>query len=128
MRELLAAAHGVYTELKNLCIWNKTNGGMGSLYRSRHELVFVFKNGKDAHLNNVQLGRFGRNRTNVWNYAGANSFARKGQRRALELHPTAKPIAMVIRSACRLRRTIQHATIPIATSVAPYAFLNSCLS
>jgi DNA modification methylase len=57
--------------------------------------VFVFRNGKEQHLNNVQLGRFGRNRTNVWNYAGANSFARKGRKRALELHPTAKPVALV---------------------------------
>jgi DNA modification methylase len=68
---------------------------MGSLYRSRHELIFVFRNGKEQHRNNVQLGRFGRNRTNVWNYAGANSFPRKGRKRALELHPTVKPIALV---------------------------------
>jgi DNA modification methylase len=61
----------------------------------RHELVFVFRNGKQAHLNNVQLGRFGRNRTNVWNYPGANGFPRKGAENALELHPTVKPIAMV---------------------------------
>jgi DNA modification methylase len=93
--EMLAAGRAAGCDLLNLCVWVKSNGGMGSLCRSRHELVFVFKNGKEAHLNNVQLGRFGRNRTNVWNYAGANSFARKGQRRALDLHPTAKPIAMV---------------------------------
>jgi DNA modification methylase len=68
---------------------------MGSLYRSRHELIFVFRNGKEQHRNNVQLGRFGRNRTNVWIYAGANSFPRKGRKRALELHPTVKPIALV---------------------------------
>lgn len=68
---------------------------MGSLYRSRHELVFVFRNGKEAHLNNVQLGRFGRNRQNVWNYPGVNSFARKGSERALNLHPTVKPTALV---------------------------------
>jgi DNA modification methylase len=93
--EMLVAGRAAGHDLLNLCVWVKSNGGMGSLYRSRHELVFVFRNGKEAHLNNVQLGRFGRNRTNVWNYAGANSFARKGQRRALDLHPTAKPIAMV---------------------------------
>jgi DNA modification methylase len=63
--------------------------------RWRHELVFVFRNGKETHLNNIQLGRFGRNRTNVWNYAGANSFPRKGQGSALDLHPTVKPIALV---------------------------------
>jgi DNA modification methylase len=95
MEEMLAAGRATGFDLLNLCVWVKSNGGMGSLYRSRHELVFVFRNGKEAHLNNVQLGRFGRNRTNVWNYAGANSFARKGQENALDLHPTAKPIALV---------------------------------
>ena len=67
----------------------------GPLYRSQHELVFVFRNGKAKHINNVQLGRFGRNRANVWNYAGANSFPRKGRKKGLDLHPTVKPIAMV---------------------------------
>ena len=95
MGEMLAAGRAAGLDLLNLCVWVKSNGGMGSLYRSRHELVFVFRNGKEAHLNNVQLGRFGRNRTNVWNYAGANSFPRKGQRNALDLHPTVKPIALV---------------------------------
>jgi hypothetical protein len=75
IEELMAAGHGVYGELKNLCVWVKDNGGMGSLYRSQHELVFVF----DAHRNNVQLGQFGRNRSNVWRYPGANSFARYGE-------------------------------------------------
>jgi hypothetical protein len=78
MGEILAAGRAAGFDLLNLCVWVKSNGGMGSLYRSRHELVFVFRNGKEGHLNNVQLGRFGRNRTNVWNYAGANSFPRKG--------------------------------------------------
>jgi DNA methylase len=80
--ELLAAGHDVYGELKNLCIWVKANGGMGSFYRSQHELVFVFKNGRNGHRNNIQLGRFGRNRTNVWHYPGVNSFfplRRRGQ-------------------------------------------------
>jgi DNA modification methylase len=95
MGEMLAAGHATGCSLLSLCIWVKANAGMGSFYRSRHELVFVFRNGKEAHLNNVQLGRFGRNRTNVWNYAGVNSFARKGQERALNLHPTVKPIALV---------------------------------
>jgi DNA modification methylase len=95
MAEILAAGCTAHLDLLNLCVWVKSNGGMGSLYRSRHELVFVFRNGKGAHLNNVQLGRFGRNRTNVWNYAGANSFPRKGQASALDLHPTVKPIALV---------------------------------
>ena len=94
--ELLTAGRGVYRELKNLCVWVKDNGGMGSLYRSQHELVFVFKHGCNGHRNNVQLGRFGRNRSNVWRYPGANSFARCGGEGNLSaLHPTVKPVAMV---------------------------------
>ncbi len=76
MPELLAAGKQVYSELKNGCVWVKDNGGMGSLYRSQHELIFVFKSGKESHRNNVQLGQFGRYRTNVWNYPGVNSFSR----------------------------------------------------
>jgi DNA modification methylase len=95
MREILAAAGGAGLDLLNLCVWAKNNGGMGPLYRSRHELVFVFKNGQEPHLNNVQLGRFGRNRSNVWNYPGANSFPQKKGSPRLDLHPTAKPIALV---------------------------------
>jgi DNA modification methylase len=94
--ELLAAGRDVYGELKNLCVWVKDNGGMGSLYRSQHELVFAFKHGRNGHRNNVQLGRFGRNRSNVWRYPGANSFARCGEEGNLSaLHPTVKPVAMV---------------------------------
>ena len=92
--ELLSAARGVYSELKNLCVWNKTNGGMGSLYRSKHELVFVFKAGTAPHINNVELGRYGRYRTNVWDYAGVNSFG-KDRDAELALHPTVKPVALV---------------------------------
>jgi DNA modification methylase len=96
IEELLAATGEVYGELKNLCIWVKDNGGMGSLYRSGHELVFVFKHGQGSHRNNVQLGRFGRNRTNVWHYPGANSLSRRGEEgNLLALHPTVKPVAMV---------------------------------
>ena len=95
MGELTTAGQGAGFDLLNLCVWVKSNGGMGSLYRSQHELVFVFRNGKERHRNNVQLGRFGRNRTNVWNYPGANSFPRKGRHTGLDLHPTSKPIAMV---------------------------------
>jgi len=95
MGEMLAAGESSECELINLCVWAKSNGGMGSLYRSQHELVFVFKNGKEAHLNNVQLGRFGRNRTNVWNYPGFNGFRRKGTEAASVFHPTVKPVAMV---------------------------------
>jgi DNA modification methylase len=96
MKEILAAGKQAYTELKNLCVWSKGCGGMGSLYRSAHELVFVFKNGRNSHRNNVQLGQFGRYRTNVWNYPGANSFSRTTEEgNLLELHPTVKPVALV---------------------------------
>jgi DNA modification methylase len=95
MRELLAAAGRVYTEQKNLCIWNKTNAGMGSLYRSKHELVFVFKLGTEAHVNNIELGRHGRYRTNVWDYAGATAGPSGPERADLALHPTVKPVAMI---------------------------------
>jgi DNA modification methylase len=95
MAEILAASRAANLDLLNLCVWAKTNGGMGSLYRSRHELVFAFKSGQDPHTNNIQLGRFGRNRSNVWNYPGTNSFARSGPKRQLESHPTVKPIALV---------------------------------
>jgi DNA modification methylase len=94
--ELLAAGREAYGELKNVCVWVKDNAGMGSLYRSQHELVLVFKQRGGAHRNNVQLGRFGRNRSNVWRYPGANSFARHGEEgNLLALHPTVKPVAMV---------------------------------
>lgn len=94
MGEVLAATHDAYSELKNLCVWAKTNAGMGSLYRSQHELVFVFKRGAAPHINNVELGRFGRNRTNVWNYAGVNTFS-KERDAELAIHPTVKPVALV---------------------------------
>src|SRR5438477_2671550 len=94
--ELSAAARDARGELKNLCVWVKDNGGMGSLYRSQYELVFVFKHGRNGHRNNVQLGQFGRNRSNVWRYPGANSFARCGEEGNLSaLHPTVKPVALV---------------------------------
>jgi len=94
--ELLAAGKSAYTELKNLCVWTKDNAGMGSLYRSQHELVLVFKHGREAHQNHVQLGLYGRNRSNVWSYPGANSFSRSGSEgNLLALHPTVKPVALV---------------------------------
>ena len=94
IRELLDAAAKPYRELKILCVWSKTNAGMGSLYRSQHELVFVFKNGCAPHINNVELGRFGRNRSNVWNYAGQNTFG-NDRETELAMHPTVKPVALV---------------------------------
>jgi DNA modification methylase len=96
LEELLIAGRDAYGELKNLCIWVKDNGGMGSFYRSKHELIFVFKQGRGSHRNNVQLGQFGRNRSNVWQYPGVNSFARStAEGNLLAVHPTVKPVAMV---------------------------------
>jgi DNA modification methylase len=96
IREPLDAANQVYSELKNLCIWVKDNGGMGTFYRSQHELIFVFKSGEESHRNNFQLGQYGRYRTNVWNYPGINSFSRNTEEgNLLELHPTVKPVALV---------------------------------
>ena len=93
--EILAAG-AAYTEFKNLCVWTKDNAGMGSLYRSQHELVLVFKNGTARHVNNVQLGQYGRYRTNIWKYPGINSFGRStGEGNLLELHPTVKPVALI---------------------------------
>jgi len=93
LKEIVNAGSEVYDELKNLCVWNKDNGGMGSLYRSKHELVFVFKNGKNSHKNNVELGSHGRYRTNVWDYPGVNSFG--GKKDDIKMHPTVKPVEMV---------------------------------
>jgi DNA modification methylase len=93
MSELLAAGREVYTELKNLCVWTKNHTGMGAFYRSRHELVFVFKHGRAPHRNNVQLGKFGRDRTNVWAYATPRTPTDEGN--LLALHPTVKPVALV---------------------------------
>ncbi|WP_299076683.1 site-specific DNA-methyltransferase [uncultured Ruegeria sp.] len=94
MREVLEAADGVYQEMKNLCVWAKTNAGMGSFYRSQHELVFVFRNGTGAHINNFRLGETGRHLSNLWSYAGANTF-REGRMEDLAAHPTVKPMDMV---------------------------------
>lgn len=90
----LLSAGRRYTEHKNLCCWVKAQGGMGSLYRSQHELVAVFKSGKAAHINNVALGKHGRSRSNVWSMPGMNSF-QKGRAEKLAMHPTVKPVALV---------------------------------
>jgi len=84
----------IYGDLLNLCIWNKSNAGMGSLYRSKHELIFVYRVGQAPHFNAVELGKHGRNRTNVWDYASVNTMA-GGRREDLKLHPTVKPAALV---------------------------------
>jgi DNA modification methylase len=92
--ELLEAGAKTYREMLNLAVWVKTNSGQGSFYRSRHELVGVFRVGDQAHLNNVELGRHGRSRSNVWEYGGVNTF-RAGRLDELKAHPTVKPIALV---------------------------------
>jgi hypothetical protein len=92
--EMMTAGNETYSELKNLCVWSKTNAGMGSLYRSQHELVFVWKVGTGAHVNNVELGRHGRNRSNVWQYPGIGTM-RAGRLEELAMHPTVKPVALV---------------------------------
>lgn len=96
MPELLDAGFQVYNSLLNVCVWAKDNGGMGSFYRSQHEMIFVFKVGKGIHRNNIQLGKFGRNRTNVWRYPGANTMSCTGEEGdLLSLHPTVKPVALI---------------------------------
>ncbi len=92
--EMMTAGNEAYSELKNVCIWTKTNAGMGSFYRSQHELVFIWKSGTRPHINNFELGQYGRNRTNVWEYAGFNTM-RPGRLEELAMHPTVKPVAMV---------------------------------
>jgi DNA modification methylase len=96
MSELLAAGKEIYNSLLNLCVWSKGRGGLGSFYKSSHELIFVFKNGEGKHRNNIQLGRYGRDRTNVWNYPAINAFSsRDDEGKILDVHPTLKPVALV---------------------------------
>lgn len=92
--ELLQAGETAYTELKNLIIWSKDNAGMGTFYRSQHELLFVFKHGTAAHINNFGLGETGRYRSNVWSYPGVNTL-KAGRMEELSMHPTVKPVALV---------------------------------
>ena len=92
--EIMKAGGEHYHELKNLIVWNKDNGGMGAFYRSKHELIFAFKNGSAKHVNNFELGQHGRYRTNVWDYAGINSL-KEGRAEELAMHPTVKPVDLV---------------------------------
>jgi DNA modification methylase len=94
MAEMLEAGEAVYSELKNLIVWAKDNGGMGTFYRSRHELIFAFKQGTAPHINSFELGQHGRYRTNVWQYKGVNTL-KSGRMEELALHPTVKPVAMI---------------------------------
>lgn len=103
MDDVTASVSGIYDDLLNICVWNKSNAGMGSLYRSKHEMVFVYRVGSGPHINNVELGKHGRNRTNVWDYASVNSM-RGSRREDLDLHPTVKPVAMVADAYCDVTR------------------------
>ena len=91
---MLDAGEGAFAELKNLIVWAKDNGGMGTFYRSRHELIFAFKQGTAPHINSFELGQHGRYRTNVWQYKGVNTL-KAGRMDELALHPTVKPVAMI---------------------------------
>lgn len=96
LEHLLKAGNTHYSELKNICVWVKDNAGMGSLYRSKHEMIAVYKNGTAPHRNNVELGKHGRYRSNVWEYPCANTFSKQSDEgRLSELHPTVKPVKMV---------------------------------
>jgi hypothetical protein len=95
MGEMLGASTALYTELKNLCIWNKSNAGMGSFYRSKHELVFAWKSGTAPHVNTSELGQYGRHRSNVWDYPGISSLS-PARLDELAMHPTVKPVALVV--------------------------------
>ena len=94
IRELIEAGE-VYGEMLNLAVWVKSNAGQGSFYRSQHELIGIFRVGEAKHLNNIELGRHGRSRSNVWHYAGVNTF-RAARMDELAAHPTVKPVAMVV--------------------------------
>lgn len=94
-KNIIDASSGLYSELKNICIWDKGTGSMGSLYRSQHEFIFVFKNGTEPHINNVELGKHGRYRTNVWKYPGVRA-SNPQSLQDLKLHPTVKPVSMVV--------------------------------
>ena len=93
--EMTAAGEAAFTELKNICVWQKPSGGMGAFYRSQHELFFVWKNGRGRHRNNIELGRNGRNRTNIWQYPSAAGFRHSEGADLLATHPTCKPVALV---------------------------------
>jgi DNA modification methylase len=94
--EVLSAGNKLFDSLLNMCVWVKDRGSQGSFYRSAHELVFVFRNGKTRHQNNVQLGKYGRYRTNVWRYPSIATLSRQSQEgNLLAMHPTVKPVALV---------------------------------
>lgn len=104
--DVIGAGRKHYSELKNICVWSKQNAGMGAMYRSQHEMVVVFKNGTAPHINTIMLGKYGRYRTNIWSFAGVNSFGK--QQEDLKLHPTVKPVAMLVETIkdCTRRKQI----------------------
>ena len=110
--ELIDAGRTVYGEALNLAVWVKTNAGQGSFYRSQHELIGIFRVGNASHLNNIELGRHGRYRSNVWRYAGVNTF-RAGRMDDLKSHPTVKPIALV--ADARMSKTALNAATSCST-------------
>lgn len=104
--EVIGAGRKHYSEVKNICVWSKLNAGMGAMYRSQHEMVVVFKNGTAPHINTIQLGKYGRYRSNIWSFAGVNSFGK--QQEDLKMHPTVKPVAMLVEAIkdCTRRKHI----------------------
>jgi DNA modification methylase len=111
---VIGAGRKHYSELKNICVWAKLNGGMGAMYRSQHEMVVLFKNGNAPHINTIQLGKYGRYRTNVWSFAGVNSFGK--QQEDLKMHPTVKPVAMLVEAIKDCTRLKQIVLDPFAGS------------
>ncbi|NCT41703.1 MAG: DNA modification methylase [Alphaproteobacteria bacterium] len=105
--DLEVAARANKLKLKNICVWNKNNGGMGSMYRSKHEFVHVYKHGTASHINNIKLGKYGRNRTNVWDFPSVNTM-KHGRMKELSMHPTVKPYSLVYEAIrdCTLRGSI----------------------
>jgi DNA modification methylase len=95
LEELLRAAREAGLSIVDMCIWAKQAPGLGSFYRSQHEPVFVFRSGKASHLNNIELGRHGRLRSNIWSFRGLSSFGRDREA-SLAMHPTVKPVAMIM--------------------------------
>ena len=94
MREMLDAGEQVFGKVRQLCVWGKDNAGMGTFYRSQHELIFAFKHGEAPHINNFELGQHGRYRSNIWSYPGVNTFSGKGYKQ-LAMHPTVKPVSLI---------------------------------
>lgn len=115
LTELSEAGRENELTLKNLVVWSKDNAGMGSFYRSKHELCFVFKNGDASHTNTFELGQHGRYRTNIWEYAGVNTF-RTGRLDELGMHPTVKPVAMIAEAIRDVTRRAEIVLDPFAGS------------